>query len=189
ADRFRRDEGAGACRALRRCGNALSAGAVGAVGAALFRLPPSRTPRRKRGRMVSRGAMTRAEEAAAVQHQALRPDLSVWVAASAGTGKTKVVTDPLLTLMLGGTDPGRILCLTFTRAAAAEMANRVNARLAAWATLPQGALEEQLVALTGHMPDEYDMARARQLFARVLDSPGGTKIATIHAFCQSLLRR
>ena len=138
---------------------------------------------------MSRVPMNRAGEAAAIQRQALGPEVSVWVSASAGTGKTKVLTDRLLALMLDGTDPARILCLTFTRAAAAEMANRVNARLAAWATLPPGALAEELVALTGHMPDAYETALARQLFARVLDSPGGAKIATIHAFCQSLLRR
>ena len=133
--------------------------------------------------------MSRAAEAASVQRQALGPDVSVWVSASAGTGKTKVLTDRLLALMLDGTDPARILCLTFTRAAAAEMANRVNHRLAAWATLPPGALAGELVELTGRMPGEDEIARARQLFARVLDIPGGAKIATIHAFCQSLLRR
>src|SRR6184192_3414966 len=133
--------------------------------------------------------MTRAAEAAAVQRQALGPDVSVWVSASAGTGKTKVLTDRLLALMLDGTDPARILCLTFTRAAAAEMANRVNDRLARWTTLEPGKLAQELVELTGRFPDEYDTARARQLFARLLDTPGGAKIATIHAFCQSLLRR
>src|SRR5438874_2958750 len=138
---------------------------------------------------MSRAAMTRAGEAAAIQRQALGPEASVWVSASAGTGKTKVLTDRLLALMLDGTDPARILCLTFTRAAAAEMANRINNRLAAWATLAPGELAEELVALTGQMPQEHDIARARQLFARVLDAPGGAKIATIHAFCQSLLRR
>ncbi|HEX6441524.1 MAG TPA: double-strand break repair helicase AddA [Stellaceae bacterium] len=133
--------------------------------------------------------MSRVEQAAAAQRQALGPDTSVWVAASAGTGKTKVLTDRLLALMLDGTDPARILCLTFTRAAAAEMANRVNDRLAKWTTMPAGALAQDLVALTGRMPDEYETARARQLFARMLDAPGGAKIQTIHAFCQSLLRR
>src|SRR5438477_10490344 len=135
---------------------------------------------------MSRAAMTRAGEAAAIQRQALGPEVSVWVSASAGTGKTKVLTDRLLALMLDGTDPARILCLTFTRAAAAEMANRVNARLAAWTTMPPGALDQQLQQLTGHKPDEAETALARQLFARVLDTPGGAKIATIHAFCQSL---
>src|SRR5437764_6542855 len=127
--------------------------------------------------------------ARAAQRRALRPDESVWVAACAGTGKTKVLTDRLLALMLDGTDPSRILCLTFTRAAAAEMANRINARLAAWTTLPPGHLEQELVALTGRFPEADDIARARQLFAAILDVPGGAKIATIHAFCQSLLRR
>src|SRR5206468_3033139 len=98
-------------------------------------------------------------------------------------------TDRLLALMLGGTHPGRILCLTFTRAAAAEMANRINDRLAAWTTLPPGRLAEELVALLGRFPEEEEIALARQLFARMLDVPGGPKIATIHAFCQSLLRR
>jgi ATP-dependent helicase/nuclease subunit A len=133
--------------------------------------------------------MTLIAEAAATQRLALNPAESVWVAASAGTGKTKVLTDRLLALMLGGTDPGRILCLTFTRAAAAEMANRINDRLAAWTTLPPGRLAEELVALLGRFPVEEEIALARQLFARILDVPGGAKIATIHAFCQSLLRR
>src|SRR5438067_8472585 len=138
---------------------------------------------------TTRAAMNRAGEAAAIQRQALGPEASVWVSASAGTGKTKVLTDRLLALMIDGTDPARILYLTFTRAAAAEMANRVNARLAAWATLPPGQLDEELAALIGRMPDQYETTLARQLFARVLDSPGSAKIATIHAFCQSLLRR
>ncbi len=131
--------------------------------------------------------MNRIEAARAAQRRALHPEESVWVAASAGTGKTKVLTDRLLALMLGGTDPAHILCLTFTRAAAAEMANRVNDRLARWTTMPPGALAQELVELTGRNPDDCDLALARQLFARVLDVPGGAKILTIHAFCQSLL--
>ncbi|HZU89081.1 MAG TPA: UvrD-helicase domain-containing protein, partial [Stellaceae bacterium] len=78
---------------------------------------------------------------------------------------------------------------TFTRAAAAEMANRLNEELALWATSPTDGLLSSLRQLTGSSPDEGRMARARQLFARVLDTPGGVKIATIHSFCQSLLRR
>jgi ATP-dependent helicase/nuclease subunit A len=123
------------------------------------------------------------------QRKALDPAASVWVSASAGTGKTKVLTERLLTLMLGGTEPSRILCLTFTRAAAAEMANRVNDRLAHWTTVPSGALSEELVALTGRYPNEDNIRTARRLFSRVLDTPGGAKIETIHAFCQSLLQR
>ena len=139
--------------------------------------------------MSEAGAVNRLAEATAAQRRALQPAESVWVAASAGTGKTKVLTDRLLRLMLDGTDPAHILCLTFTRAAAAEMANRINQRLAAWTTLSPGRLEEDLVELTGRFPQEHEIARARQLFAQILDVPGGAKIATIHAFCQSLLRR
>jgi ATP-dependent helicase/nuclease subunit A len=128
-------------------------------------------------------------DAHAAQRRAAAPGVSAWVSASAGTGKTKVLTDRLLGLMLEGSDPARVLCLTFTRAAAAEMANRLNERLAAWATLPEEAFVAELLELTGHEPDDVMTGQARQLFARVLDSPGGVKIATIHAFCQALLRR
>jgi ATP-dependent helicase/nuclease subunit A len=117
------------------------------------------------------------------------PRASVWVAASAGTGKTTVLTERLLRLMLDGTDPARLLCLTFTRAAAAEMANRLDGVLASWATLANGSLAQALYDLTGQFPDEALIARARTLFALVLDAPGGIKISTIHAFCQTLLRR
>jgi len=133
--------------------------------------------------------MIGAVEAHTAQRQAAAAGVSAWVSASAGTGKTKVLTDRLLGLMLEGGDPARVLCLTFTRAAAAEMANRLNERLAEWMTLPHAAFVEELRELTGRDPDDAMMAQARQLFARVLDTPGGVKIATIHAFCQALLRR
>src|SRR5262245_4297511 len=123
------------------------------------------------------------------QRKAAAPRASVWVSASAGTGKTRVLIDRLLWLMLDGTDPARILCLTFTRAAAAEMSNRLNDELAKWATSRSGALTQSLQQLTGRVPDDATVARARQLFALVLDTPGGIKIATLHAFCQTLLRR
>jgi ATP-dependent helicase/nuclease subunit A len=123
------------------------------------------------------------------QREATDVGASVWVAASAGTGKTKVLTDRVLALMLAGSAPQRILCLTFTKAAAAEMANRLNERLSLWTTLADGKLTEDLLALTGAMPEDALRQRARQLFARVLDAPGGMRIETIHAFCQSLLHR
>ena len=123
------------------------------------------------------------------QRKAATPRASVWVSASAGTGKTRVLIDRLLWLMLDGTDPARILCLTFTRAAAAEMSNRLNYELANWATSRSGALTQSLQQLTGRLPDDATIARARQLFALVLDTPGGIKIATLHAFCHTLLRR
>ncbi len=123
------------------------------------------------------------------QRAASRPTLSIWVGASAGTGKTRVLTDRVLNLMLGGTDPARILCLTFTRAAAAEMETRLAGRLAKWATVEDARLADDLKDLTGTVPARENLDWARQLFARALDAPGGMKIQTIHAFCQSLLRR
>jgi ATP-dependent helicase/nuclease subunit A len=128
-------------------------------------------------------------DAAARQRQAADPEASVWVAASAGTGKTKVLTDRVLTLLLAGTAPHRILCLTFTKAAAAEMSNRIAERLGRWATATDAALAADLTRLLGGTPDAELMTGARRLFARVLDVPGGMHIETIHAFCQSLLRR
>ncbi len=123
------------------------------------------------------------------QRKAARPDCSVWVSASAGTGKTKVLTDRVLGLLLEGTPPERLLCLTFTRAAAAEMAGRIAEQLGQWTMLPDEKLGDALTSLTGGQPDEDTCRRARRLFAAVLDTPGGMRIETIHAFCQSLLRR
>ncbi len=130
-----------------------------------------------------------AAEATARQRDAADPTTSVWVAASAGSGKTSVLTDRVLSLLLTGTTPERILCLTFTRAAAAEMAQRINQRLALWATEPDSDVRREIASLLDRIPDEDLLDRARQLFARVLDVPGGLKIQTIHSFCQSLLGR
>ncbi len=123
------------------------------------------------------------------QRRAADPVASVVVAASAGSGKTKVLTDRVLRLLLSGTDPTRILCLTYTRAAAAEMAGRLAARLRGWATMADGALDQDLFALTGADAHAAMLGRARSLFAQVLDAPGGLKIETLHGFCQSVLRR
>lgn len=130
------------------------------------------------------------------QRQAADPAASVWVGASAGSGKTKVLTDRVLRLLLPredgrpGTAPERILCLTFTRAAAREMALRLGKRLSDWATMPDDELETSLEhELLGRRPTSQECAAARALFARVVDVPGGLKIMTIHAFCQSVLGR
>ena len=128
-------------------------------------------------------------QASAIQRRAADAQASVWVDASAGTGKTTVLTNRVLSLLLNGTPPARILCLTFTKAAAAEMANRIAAQLQKWAAMPDGELHENLLALTNTQPSEDRRRAARRLFARVLDTPGGMKIQTIHAFCQSLLKR
>lgn len=125
----------------------------------------------------------------AEQARAARPEASVWVSASAGSGKTKVLADRVLRLLLTGTQPQRILCLTFTRAAAAEMQNRIRHLLGQWAAETGDGLAERIRALTGEEPDDALLERARGLFAEVLEAPGGINIQTIHSFCQSLLAR
>ncbi|MDX2144124.1 MAG: double-strand break repair helicase AddA [Rhodospirillaceae bacterium] len=123
------------------------------------------------------------------QKQAIDPTASAWVSASAGSGKTTVLTNRVLALLLAGAAPQRILCLTFTKAAAAEMANRVSQKLSAWVTANESALIDDLATLLTRQPNAQDVAHARRLFALVLDTPGGMRIDTIHAFCQALLRR
>ena len=123
------------------------------------------------------------------QRDLLDPERTVWVAASAGTGKTKVLTDRVLRLLLQGTAPARILCLTFTKAAAAEMESRIRQALGAWLVLEREALERELFEITGRTPGAEEVATARRLLAATLDAPGGLRIATIHSFCQSLLAR
>jgi len=135
------------------------------------------------------GAEAARTRARIAQRSASDPRVSAWVGASAGSGKTKVLTDRVLRLLLReDAQPGRILCLTFTKAAAAEMATRLARRLGEWAVWPEGKLREELEALAGEPPTRGEVATARRLFCRVLEQPGGMRIATIHAFCQSLLR-
>lgn len=123
------------------------------------------------------------------QRKASDPLSSVWVTASAGTGKTKVLTDRVLRLMLSGATPDQILCLTFTKAGASVMTNRIREELAVWATCDDKKLDEKLTKLNGKKPDDATTRRARQMFAEFLDAHGGLKIQTIHSFSQSLIRR
>jgi ATP-dependent helicase/nuclease subunit A len=125
----------------------------------------------------------------AAQAAAADPAASVWVSASAGTGKTHVLTNRVLRLLLAGSPPERILCLTFTKAAAAEMSIRIAGTLGAWTALDDDRLTQALLQLTGEPPAAEDLARARRLFAEVLEAPGGLSVETIHAFCESLLGR
>lgn len=121
------------------------------------------------------------------QTAASSPGASVWLSASAGTGKTQVLAARVFRLLLRGVDPGAILCLTFTKAGAAEMAARVSGRLAHWVRAPRIEVFNDLDAL-GEAPDDAKIALARTLFAKVLDAPGGgLRIQTIHSFCQTLL--
>ena len=127
--------------------------------------------------------------ASAEQRKATSPAQSAWVEANAGTGKTKVLTDRVTRLLLAGIRPERILCLTFTKAAAAEMRNRLAAQLGRWALAEEAVLDTEIHRLIDRAPEPEERVIARRLFARVLDAPGGINILTIHAFCQALLKR
>lgn len=122
------------------------------------------------------------------QAVASRPDGHVWLSASAGTGKTQVLTARVFRLLLRGVDPAAILCLTFTKAGAAEMAGRINDRLGAWVRMADGDLRKDLFHLSEAHLSAPALAAARTLFAKVLEAPGGgIRIQTIHSFCQGLL--
>ena len=123
------------------------------------------------------------------QAKATDPRGSAWVSANAGSGKTFVLSRRVIRLLLAGVDPSAILCLTFTKAAAAEMAQRVFAELGRWTALSDAELSAEIAAVEGVRPDAEKMAAARRLFARALDTPGGLKIQTIHAFCERLLHQ
>ncbi len=128
-------------------------------------------------------------EATAKQRAASDPTVSAWVRANAGTGKTHVLVQRILRLFLSGADPRSILCLTFTKNAAAEMETRVLAKLGEWATSEDEALIAKLGQLLARAPSEAELAVARSLFAAVIDAPGGLAIMTIHSFCERILRR
>ncbi len=123
------------------------------------------------------------------QSRAADPASSAWVSANAGTGKTHVLTNRVLRLLLAGTEPARILCLTYTKAAAAEMSTRVFDRLAGWVTASEADLSAALSRLTGSAPDTSTLERARTLFTGAIETPGGLKVQTIHAFAERLLQR
>ncbi|WP_333712147.1 double-strand break repair helicase AddA [Yoonia sp.] len=129
---------------------------------------------------------------AATQHQidAANPRQSTWLSANAGSGKTRVLTDRVARLLLEDVSPQNILCLTYTKAAATEMQNRLFKRLGAWAMMPDAKLRAALADLgVARAIDADQLRQARTLFARAIETPGGLKIQTIHSFCAGLLRR
>lgn len=117
------------------------------------------------------------------------PAYSLWVSANAGAGKTHVLINRIVRLLIDGTPPERILCLTFTKAAAAEMATRLSDRLGDYALSEDEALRRALAEVHLLTDDPALLAKVRTLFARALETPGGLKIQTIHAFCERLLGR
>jgi ATP-dependent helicase/nuclease subunit A len=125
------------------------------------------------------------------QRLAADPARSAWVSANAGSGKTRVLTDRVARLLLAGAPPQRILCLTYTKAAAAEMTARLSKTLGGWALADDARLAASLREVAGPDAtlDAATLAEARRLFAQALETPGGLKIQTIHAFCDAVLRR
>lgn len=124
-----------------------------------------------------------------LQTEVSDPDVSAWVAANAGAGKTHVLAQRVINLLLDEVEPEKILCLTFTKAAAANMAKRVFDTLSHWTTLDDAALDRAIREGSAMAPDALGRTRARRLFARALETPGGLKVQTIHAFCAQLLHQ
>ena len=124
-----------------------------------------------------------------LQRQASDPARSVFVSANAGTGKTKVLIERVLRLLLSEEVPQTILCVTFTNAAAAEIEERLHRKLASWAVMEQQALMHEIKEMTGALPAQQMIDVARRLFALVIDNDEGPRIETTHSFCQSLLSR
>jgi len=139
--------------------------------------------------MNDRGKLDIPSDTRENQSLAGNPEYSIWVEANAGSGKTYVLTTRVLRLLLAGVQPQAILCLTYTKAAAAEMRKRVGAKLAEWAVADADSLRTELTALTGRVPEAGLVNAARTLFARALETPGGLRILTIHAFCEAVLHR
>jgi len=134
---------------------------------------------------MKRDAATLAQVAAA------DPETSTWLSANAGSGKTRVLTDRVALLLLKGVPPEKILCLTYTKAAASEMQNRLFGRLSSWAMMEDAPLAQNLAQISedGFHATSETLLEARRLFAKAIETPGGLKIQTIHSFCASLLRR
>jgi ATP-dependent helicase/nuclease subunit A len=138
---------------------------------------------------IPRAARIVPEALRRVQMQASDPAGSAWVAANAGSGKTHVLAQRVIRLLLDGVHPSRILCITFTKAAAANMANRVFDELRRWTALDDASLDQAILRISNLAPDVMLRTRARRLFAFALDTPGGLKVQTIHAFCTRLLHQ
>lgn len=128
------------------------------------------------------------EETINLQRQASLPEKSSWVFASAGSGKTTILTNRVLRLLLSGVNPEKILCLTFTNVATSEMQERINHRLSNWLVFNQDELEDDLRKLTGECPDKKMISNAKGLLIKTLEEEQKVKIQTIHSFCQNIIK-
>ena len=137
--------------------------------------------------------MTPLDWATHMQRLAADPAGTRLAAANAGSGKTRVLVDRVSRILLGGTEPEDILCLTYTKAAASEMQERLFSKLGSWSVLENDKLRSELTELFGHPPDRLSqpikLEKARELFAKALETPEGLKVQTIHAFCERILSR
>jgi ATP-dependent helicase/nuclease subunit A len=124
-----------------------------------------------------------------LQLKASNPEVSTWVSASAGTGKTKILTDRVLRLLLQGADFKKILCITFTNAAAGEMKERIASSLANWSTLSDTELQDDISSIIGRSPSRQEFCKAKQLYELYLRADEKINIQTIHSFCQTLLKK
>ncbi len=141
---------------------------------------------------VKVGSHGRAEvplETKSRQRMASDPSRSAWVSANAGSGKTWVLSRRVIRLLLAGTPASKILCLTYTKAAAATMSNRVFAELARWTMLDDAALRREIRDIEDREPTSSELRKARRLFAEAIETPGGLKIQTIHAFSEAILHQ
>jgi ATP-dependent helicase/nuclease subunit A len=139
--------------------------------------------------MTDDSGMTVISDTTLRQNLAATPTLSAWVSANAGSGKTHVLARRVIRLLLRGARPSAILCLTYTKAASAEMSNRIFRTLGEWVRLDDAGLAERIAELEGREAEPHQLVRARRLFATALETPGGLKIQTIHAFCEAVLHR
>ena len=139
--------------------------------------------------MIDNPDITRSESKGSALSRATDPEATVWVSANAGSGKTYVLSRRVIRLLLEGARPSELLCLTFTKVAASEMANKVFEILGEWALLSDEDLAKAITDLTGRPVIAAQLRRARHLFATALDTPGGLRIQTIHAFCEALLHQ
>ena len=128
-------------------------------------------------------------EALSAQRNAANPAFMRFVTANAGSGKTRVLVDRVSRILLQGTLPNKILCLTYTKAAASEMQSRLFKTLGEWSVCSEDKLEKELESLFGKRQPVKDLSKARRLFAAALETPEGLKVQTIHSFCEKILSR
>jgi len=124
-----------------------------------------------------------------LQIKASDPKISTWVSASAGTGKTKILTDRVLRLMLQNVAFDKILCLTFTNAASLEMQDRISSSLSKWSGSNHDDLQRELLGTLGRSPKDHELSKAKSLYEAYLKSTDKVNIQTIHSFCQALLKK